>query len=158
MSTALSVPSNFSYRGPSMTDNELLTRLKLLWQSQATRDQLEAVATEIARRPRLLADLHCFMVDFVGTADGEAQTTDVNDLPAMMDRLGGGLYRNVRGWLIDKGWNIADAGGGAGRWHLGVHCTPSEAWLLGMAANARFVIPITNNLLQIHIIAWNIKQ
>jgi hypothetical protein len=115
--------------------------------------------TAIAMNPRALAQMRCFMVDFKGKgSEGAARDSDVEDVAAMVRRVGGSLASSVESWLKKQPGKLTDRGGGEGGWYFGVHCTPDEAWRLSRDGREMFAKAIKSNLLEINITAWSMSH
>lgn len=123
--------------------------------SQAVEDAQIA----IARHPRAFAQMRCFMVDFKGkSAEGAVREGDVEDVAAMVRRVGGSLASAVEMWLRTQPGKLTDRGGGEGGWYFGVHCTPDEAWRLARDGRTLFSKAMRANLLEIKITAWSMTR
>jgi hypothetical protein len=136
-----------------------------LEEDSARHTQLESLNTGIMNTDPLNA-CRCFMVDFLGTGavvvpDGSIGEVlveaEVDNLQAMIDRGGGALAAEVRKFLSEEKHSISDIGGGVIGWHLGVHCSPGEAWLLMHRGRQRFAKALRNGLLDIRLNPWSIK-
>jgi len=99
----------------------------------------------------------CFMVDFIGRGGGEVSLRDVENISGMLDRVGGSLAVEVRKFLTEEKHTVVESGGGDRGWHIGVHCTPGEAWLLANRAVDRFTKAAQSHLLDIRISPWSIE-
>lgn len=99
----------------------------------------------------------CFMVDFVGKGGGEVSIADVSNISDMIDRVGGSLASEVKKFLAEQRAHVTEGGGGVDGWHLGVYCTPGEAWLLFRNGRDRFAKALRSGILSISIIPWSIK-
>jgi hypothetical protein len=82
---------------------------------------------------------------------------DADDLNGMLDRVGGSLACEVRKFLAEENKNNAESGGGVIGWHIGVHCSPGEAWLLANKGLDRFLKAVQGGLLNIRINPWSIE-
>lgn len=115
--------------------------------------------TAIARHPRAFAQMRCFMVDFKGkSTEGAVRAGDVEDVGAMVRRVGGSLASAVEMWLRTQPGKLTDRGGGEGGWYFGVHCTADEAWRLSRDGRTLFAKAMKANLLEINIIAWSMTR
>lgn len=99
----------------------------------------------------------CFIVFFIGKDGGDVTLEDTNDLQGMMSRVGGALKTEVDKFLAELGVAPTEQGGGAMGWHVGVHCSPGEAWIMAVSANTRFAKAVKHGLLDIHVRPWSIK-
>jgi hypothetical protein len=123
--------------------------------SQAVEDAQVA----IAHNPRALSQMRCFMVDFKGkSAEGKAHSSDVEDVAAMVRRVGGSLAAAVETWLRTQPGQLTDRGGGETGWYFGVHCTPDEAWRLSRDGRTLFAKALKAGLLEINITAWSMTR
>jgi hypothetical protein len=136
--------------GAAFTDDPIEREL-----SQA----VDEAQTAIAQHPRAFAQMRCFMVDFKGKiAEGCARESDVEDVAAMVRRVGGSLAAAVETWLRTQPGKLTDRGGGEAGWYFGVHCTPDEAWRLARDGRMLFAKAIKANLLEINILAWSMTR
>ena len=133
-------------------------------EDSARHTELEGLNTGIMNTDPLNA-CRCFMVDFLGT--GQVDLTmenvdkvlvgaEVDHLHAMIDHGGGALAAEVRKFLAEEKHSISEVGGGVVGWHLGVHCSPGEAWLLVHRGRQRFHKALLNGLLDIRLNPWSI--
>ncbi len=100
----------------------------------------------------------CFMVDFCGKDETTPQESDVANIGEFVLRLGGPLAQNISSFLARAGYVVTDSGGGVGGWHMGVHCTPGQAWQLYRDAYRLFKRAIAAGLLTVTIKPWSLGE
>lgn len=116
-------------------------------------DQLQ----EFVAQTEQLSHFKCFIVDFLGV--GGVEVINVEDVAELASGKNPAqklptLYSAVESWINEMAVRVTDKGYGTASWHLGVHCTPGEAWWLVKAANKQFEKACKAGLLQVQIQPW----
>jgi hypothetical protein len=134
-----------------------------------TREDLERQYNKLTQfvlgHPESFDNVRCWMVDAKGTQSEQCELTPeiveaINTDAA--EELGhkyiehfGALPTEVRNIMMR--WNLTDSGGGCGNWHLGCHCTESEARELCIALHSRFEHAIDMGILTIERKLWSLR-
>lgn len=125
-------------------------------QNDRRRNELMELHTGVMNTDPMNA-CRCFMVDFVGGEGSNVTLNDAEDIPGMMDRVGGSLMTEVHKFLVESKAHVTDRGGGIAGWHLGAHCSPGEAWLLVRNGEKRFASALRHELLTIRLRPWSVQ-
>ena len=107
-----------------------------------------------------LVGVRCFMLDFFGLDEGQPTLEDAatpESIEEFAASIGGGLRASLKAWLELVAPPITDSGGGVGGWHLGCHCTPSEAWMLYKAFKEKWRKACQAGLLSCEMKSWSRK-
>jgi len=123
------------------------------------RVELRRKTQAVLGHPHSFDRIKCWMVDVVGY---QTECDVSPELVAEMEDFGhrymerfGALPSEVR--LFMSNWDLTDSGGGCGSWHLGCHCTESEAKELCVALHNRFQYAIDRGILVVRRTFWSLK-
>jgi hypothetical protein len=123
------------------------------------RTELKLKSQAVLGHPFSFDHVRCWMVDAVGShTECDVSPELVADMECFshryMDRFGT-LPSEVR--LFMANWDLTDSGGGCNSWHIGCHCTESEARSLCSALHNHFKYAIDRGILTIRRIPWSLK-
>jgi hypothetical protein len=123
------------------------------------RSELKRKAQVVLGHPYSFDHIKCWMVDAVGYhTECDVSPELVADMECFshryMDRFGA-LPSEVR--LFITNWDLTDSGGGCNSWHIGCHCTESEARSLCSALHEHFKHAIAMGILTIRRTPWSLK-
>jgi hypothetical protein len=122
-------------------------------QTAETSEKIDVMMCGVMLEPELNV-VRCFMVNFVGSDSVDVNVLD--DPMTAIDRAGS-VVASIKKFIAETEFGeLSDVGCGGIGWHLGVLCTPGEAWLLYRMAYQRFESAISADLLQIHITPYSV--
>lgn len=99
--------------------------------------------------------VRCWMVDAVGEIESEpVQPEEKDQLDEYSRRWG---VRACGVCKVMSKFNLTDSGSEGSRWHLGCHCTESEAYQLCRALTNEFGGALTKGFLSIERKPWSIE-
>ncbi|MFA5767350.1 MAG: hypothetical protein WC919_05485 [Candidatus Paceibacterota bacterium] len=133
--------------------------------------KIDELRTELRRKtqavlghPYSFEHVQCWMVDAVGHQTecdvspelvAELEEDAIQGLGHKYMEKFGALPAEVRALMSD--WDLTDSGGGCGSWHLGCHCTESEAKELCTALHNRFQHAIDRGILVVRRSFWSLR-
>jgi hypothetical protein len=122
------------------------------------RAELKRKSQAVLGHPCSFDRVKCWMVDAVGyhtECDVSPElVAEMEDFSHRYMNRFGALPSEVR--LFMSNWDLTDSGGGCGSWHLGCHCTESEAKALCAALYEHFSYAIDRGILTIRRTPWSL--